>query len=73
MRAQTPEDILESPLWIEARERVLSRIDKAMHVADPEDGTILRRLAHERRAVETITLELSREMRDNANLRKAKK
>jgi hypothetical protein len=73
MRAQTPEDILESPLWIEACESVLSRIDKAMHVADPEDGATLRRLAHERRAVETITLKLSREMRDNANLRKAKK
>jgi hypothetical protein len=63
MRAQTADDILDSPVWKDTIKRLTERIETALHNADPEDEKLLRKLAHERRAVASIVLELEREAR----------
>lgn len=64
MRAQTPEDVLESEVWQAACQRLEARLLREWESADPVDVASLQKVAFRRRAYAEMVREMKRELKE---------
>jgi hypothetical protein len=66
MRAQTPEDVLESRIWKDACQRLEARLLREWECTDPADVDQLQKVAFRRHAYAEFVREMTRELKEKS-------